>query len=85
MRNEDKQSFSARVREELVRLPLGRTCCMLSELSALTQTSGHLSFRGGGRLSVQYRLDNTGAARRLFQLLKTSLGISPTLHFAQSP
>lgn len=85
MRNEDKQSFSARVREELVRLPLGRTCCMLSELSALTQTSGHLSFWGKGRLSVQYRLDNTGAARRLFQLLKTRLSISPTLHFVQSP
>ena len=85
MRNEDKQSFSARVREELVRLPLGRTCCMLSELSALTQTSGHLSFRGKGRLNVQYRLDNTGAARRLFQLLKTKLSISPTLHFVQSP
>ena len=85
MKNEDKQSFSARVKEELVRLPLGRSCCMLSELSALTQTSGHLSFRGGGKLSVSYRLDNIGAARRLFRLLKARLQLSPALHFVQSP
>ena len=85
MRNEEKQSFSARVKEELVRLPLGRPCCMLSELSALTQTSGHLSFRGGGRLSASYRLDNIGAARRLYRLLKTRLNLSPALHFTESP
>ena len=85
MRNDERQSFSAQVKEELVRMPLGRPCCMLSELSALTQTSGHLSFRGGGRLSVSYRLDNTGAARRLFRLLKARLNISAALHFTQSP
>ncbi len=84
MKNEKKQSFASSVREELVRLPLGKACCMLSELSALTQTSGHLSFRGGGRLSVSYRLEHTGAARRLFMLLKTRLSISPTLHFVQT-
>ncbi len=85
MRNGDRPGFAAVLREELVRLPLGKSCCMLSELSALTQTSGHLSFRGGGRLSVQYRLENTGTARRLFQLLKTRLNISATLHFVQTP
>ena len=78
-------SFSARVKDELVRLPLGKSCCQLTEISALTQTSGHLSFHGRGRISVQYRIDNTGAARRLFQLLKTRLGVSPMLHYTQSP
>ena len=84
MDNRDRQSFSAMVREELIRLPLGKSCCMLSELSALTQTSGHLSLRGGGRLSVQYRLEDTGTARRLFQLLKTRLNVSAALHFVQT-
>ncbi|MDO5435256.1 MAG: DNA-binding protein WhiA [Clostridia bacterium] len=84
MRGNDKLSFSAQVREELVRLPAGKSCCMLSELSALTRTSGHLSFRGGGRLGVTYRVDNAGVARRIFQLLKKQLNISPTLHFTQS-
>ena len=47
MRTSDTRSFSAGVKEELIRLPMGKPCCMLSEISALTQTSGHLAFRGG--------------------------------------
>ena len=84
MRTSDTQSFSAGVKEELIRLPMGKACCMLSEISALTQTSGHLSFRGGGWISVSYRLDNAGTARRLFQLLKKRLGVAPKLHFVQT-
>ncbi len=84
MKNEEKLSFSAAVKEELVRLPLGKECCMLSELCALTQTSGHLSFRGAGRMTVSYRLDSPGAARRLFLLLKTRMGMTPTLHFVET-
>ncbi len=84
MRTNERQSFAASVREELIRLPAGKACCMLSEISALTQTSGHLSFRGGGSLSVSYRLADAGAARRLFLLLKKRLGVNPTLHFTQT-
>ena len=84
MRTSDARSFSAGVKEELIRLPLGKPCCMLSEISALTQTSGHLSFRGGGWISVSYRLDNAGTARRLFQLLKKRLNAAPKLHFVQT-
>ena len=85
MRREEGQSYSARVKEELVRLPLGKTCCMLSEIAAFTQTSGHLGFRGRGGFTVSYRLENAGAARRLFLLLKRRLSVSPTLHFVQTP
>ena len=84
MRTGERQSFAARVREELIRLPAGKPCCMLSEISAFTQTSGHLAFRGGGWLSVSYRLEDAGAARRLFQLLKKRLSVNPTLHFTQT-
>ena len=65
-------------------MPAGRACCMLSEISALTQTSGHLSFRGGGWISASYRMDHAGTARRLFQLLKKRLNITPSLHFTQT-
>ena len=84
MRTSDTRSFSAGVKDELNRLPMGKPCCMLSEISALTQTSGHLAFRGGGWISVSYRLDNTGTARRLFQLLKKRLNVAPKLHFVQT-
>jgi len=84
MRISDTRSFSAGVKEELIRLPMGKSCCMLSEISALTQTSGRLAFRGGGWVSASYRLDNAGTARRLFQLLKKRMNVNPTLHFTQT-
>ena len=84
MRTGDKRSFSAAVKEELIRLPAGKACCMLSEISALTQTSGHLAFRGGGWISASYRLEDAGTARRLFQLLKKRLNVTPALHFTQT-
>ncbi len=84
MREDGKRSFSAQVKDELARLPLGKSCCMLSEISALTQTTGHLAFRGGGGLSVSYRMEHTGAARRLFLLLKRRLNVAPLLQFTQT-
>ena len=84
MRNREGLSFAARVREELVRQPLGKPCCMLSEIAALTATSGHLSFRGQGKMLVSYRMEHAGGARRLLLLLKKRLNINPTLHFLQS-
>ena len=77
-------SFSSTTKEELIRLPLGKTCCMLSELSALTQTSGSLSLRGGGRVRVTYRVESAALARRIFMLLRQRLNVTPALHFVQS-
>ena len=84
MPKEKNQSFSSVVKDELVRLPIGKSCCQLSEIGALTRTSGHLHFQSGGAMTVIYRVEHTGTARRLFQLLKTRLGISPTLHYTQT-
>ena len=76
-------SFSSMAKDELIRLPLGKECCMLSELSALTQTSGSLAFRGLGRVQVTYRVENAALARRIFLLLRTRLGMTARLHFVQ--
>ena len=76
-------SFSSIAKDELIRLPLGKECCMLSELSALTQTSGSLALRGLGRVQVTYRVENAALARRIFLLLRTRLGITARLHFVQ--
>lgn len=76
-------SFSSNVKDELCRLPLGKSCCMLSELAALYRTSGSLSFHGLGRVQVQYRTENAALARRIFRLLRTRLGVTPRLHYVQ--
>ena len=76
-------SFSANVKDELCRLPLGKSCCMLSELTALYRTSGSLSFHGMGRVQVQYRVENAALARRIFRLLRARMNITPRLHYVQ--
>ena len=76
-------SFSATVKDELCRLELGKSCCMLSELAALYRTSGSLTFHGGGRVQVQYRVENTALARRIFRLLTARMAITPRLHYVQ--
>lgn len=76
-------SFSSVAKDELIRLPMGKSCCILSELSALTQTSGSLALRGLGRVQVTYRVENAALARRIFLLLRTQLNITAKLHFVQ--
>ena len=76
-------SFSSQAKDELIRLPMDRQCCLMAELGALTQTSGSLSFLGGGRFSVTYQTENTALARRIFRMLKTGLGLSPTLQVVE--
>ena len=76
-------SFSSQAKEELIRLPLDRQCCLLAELGALTQTSGSLSFLGGGRFSVTYQTESTALARRIFRMLKSGLNLSPTLQVVE--
>ncbi len=77
-------SFSSKVKEELLRQSLGKSCCSLSELSALTQTSGSLALRGAGRVQVTYRVESAALARRIFLLLRTRLDIVAKLHYVQN-
>ena len=74
-------SFSSAAKEEMLRQPLGKSCCMLCELSALTQTSGALTFTGSGGIRVTWRLESAGLAKRLFQLLRERLKVSPSLQY----
>ena len=74
-------SFSARVKEELLRIRPEKHCCMLSELSALTQTCASPRLSGGGRVRVVYEVENAPLAKRIFLLLKKRMEITPVLEF----
>ena len=76
-------SFSTDAKDELIHLPLEKDCCILAELSALTQTTASLGFQGGGRVSITYRVENAALARRIYTCLKRSLSVSPQLHFVR--
>jgi DNA-binding protein WhiA len=74
-------SFSSIAKDELARLPLGKPCCMLSELAALLHTSASLSLKGGGQVRLAFQVESPGLARRIFLLLRTLFQVSPKLHF----
>ncbi len=76
-------TFSSRTKDELVRTPMDRSCCLISELAAITQTSGSLGFMGGGRFTVTYEVEHVGAARRIYRMLKEGLRLSPSLHVVE--
>lgn len=76
-------SFSSQVKEELLKNRPEKSCCMLSELSALTQACASLRLSGGGRIRVVYEVESPKLAKRIFLLLKKRLEISPLLEFTR--
>ncbi|MCL2867239.1 MAG: DNA-binding protein WhiA [Clostridia bacterium] len=78
------QSFTSIAREQILRLPLGRPCCMAYELGALYKTAGVFSF-GSGAFYCAYRVHDAALARRLIRLLKSRLRIEPELSVISHP
>ena len=74
-------SFSSQVKKELFKILPEKPCCMLSELSALTQTCASLRLSGRGRVRVVYETENAALAKRIFLLLKRRMEIVPSLEF----
>ena len=74
-------SFSSQVKAELMRVSPGKPCCMLTELSAYTQTCASLRLAGGGRVRLQYETENAALAKRIFMLLKKRMEITPAFEF----
>ena len=74
-------SFSSQVKQELLRVQPEKHCCMLAELSALTQAAGSLRLSGGGKVQVVYETENPALAKRIFLLLKRRMEITPALEF----
>ncbi len=73
--------FSTECKEELCRLPLEKSCCRLSELSALYMTLGSLSLLGRGQVNVQFTVESAAIARRIFTLLQKELRLVAQIHY----
>lgn len=76
-------SFSDEVKQELVALRPEKSCCMLSELNALTQCCASMTVRGRGQVSIAYTTENVSVAKRIFILLKKRLEINASPRFAK--
>ena len=78
-------SFSSDCKEELCRLPLEKSCCRLSELSALYMTLGSLSLLGRGQVKAQFAVESPAIARRIFLLLQRELHLTAQIHYVSHP
>ncbi len=78
-------TFSEQVKQELMHGKPEKPCCMLSELSALTQARGSLILKGGGRVQVRYAVENAALAKRIFLLLKYRLNMLPVVQYHINP
>lgn len=77
-------SFSSEVKQELAAGKPEKSCCMLSELNALTQSCASMTLHGGGRISLTFTTENVSVAKRIFILLKKRLEINATPHFSKT-
>ncbi len=69
-------SFSSKTKNKLSKLVVKNNCCLVSELTALIQTSGTIQITGQHRLNLKVTTENASIARRLFMLLKAVLHIN---------
>ncbi len=76
-------SFSSEVKEELTARRTEKSCCMLSELNALTQSCASMTLQGRGMISIVYTTENVSVAKRIFILLKKRLEINAVPHFSK--
>lgn len=69
-------SFNTALKQELVALPLEKTCCMRAELGALTACCASLNLQGRGRIQMVYRTGSPSVLKRILILLKQCFSIS---------
>jgi cell division protein WhiA len=68
--------FSTEVKQELASVKTEKSCCVISELNALTQFCGTMTLLGNNRMNLFYRTKNATVAKRIFVLLKRKYAIT---------
>ncbi|HEX3015439.1 MAG TPA: DNA-binding protein WhiA [Desulfobacteria bacterium] len=66
-------SFSGKVKEELARLEMKRSCCQLAELAALVRMDGTLQISANRRMALYVQTESAPVARKIYKLAKTRL------------
>ena len=69
-------SFSGEVKSELTAIKTEKSCCMLSELNALTQGCASMTLHGHGEFSISYATENPSVAMISVSSIEDSLILS---------
>lgn len=75
-------SFAQRLKSELARGALVKSCCARAELRAFIQMNGRLLLRKN-TLGITLQTQSAALARRLFSLLKFCFDFSPRIYFSR--
>ena len=67
-------AMTARVKDELARLPVSKTCCRKAEVATMLRFAGGLHIIGG-RIVIEAELDTAASARRLRGFVKDVYGV----------
>lgn len=78
-------SFSSQLKQELAALSLGKPCCMLSELSALSSCCASIALLGRGRVQLRFQSYSISAIKRSFRLLSQRFGLKALPRFSLRP
>lgn len=63
-------TFSSKIKNELSRTEISKTCCLKAEIAALVRTTGYINFKGFNKVEIEFSTENAAVARRIFKLLK---------------
>ena len=63
-------SFTAEVKEQLLRINTSKRCCREAEFLAFLRMSGNISLAAGGQAGILAASGNAAIARRYFKLVK---------------
>lgn len=72
-------SFSSSVKNELSRMDINDSCCILSELSAVYNIGGVIMTTESGRKYIKLVTENAAFARRVFSLVKKQFNMYPEI------
>lgn len=78
-------SFTADIKQELVRSMPEKDCCMMAELNALTQSIGSLTLRSGGQVLLTFRTESLTVARHLLQMLRHGCRVQVRTRIDKNP
>jgi len=77
-------SFSSSVKNELSRIDINKSCCLLSELAAVLRVSGVTKVTCGSKLYIKIVTENAAFARRVFSLVKKQYNVYPEVIIRKS-
>lgn len=68
-------SFSSKVREELIKVPLGARHCMIAEIGAFILMAGQIK-ESRGKYTIEFQTENEAIAIKYFTMIKNTFNIS---------